>query len=111
MAVLYERIKGLCDDRGISGYKLCKDTGVSPNTLTELKADRRDGISAKNAAKIAAYFDVSVGYLLGNEEQKKEPAGQKASGLDETDYDKLSPENRRFIDDMIDKLLKSQSAE
>ena len=70
--------------------------------------------------EIAMKYNVSVEWLRGETDdptpltgdgQKKEPAGQKASGLDGTNYGKLSPENRRFIDDMIEKLLKSQSAE
>ena len=32
---------------------------------------RQSGISAANAQKIASYFGVSVGYLLGEEENKK----------------------------------------
>ena len=71
MGTLYENIIALCNERGIKGGKMCTDIGMSKGILTDLKMGRQSGISAANAQKIASYFGVSVGYLLG-EEQKKE---------------------------------------
>ena len=62
---------------------MCADTGISKGLLTDLKMCRRTGVSAKTAQKIATYFGVSVGYLLG-EEQKKETATQMDNGLSES---------------------------
>ena len=72
MGNLYERIMALCDERGIKGGKMCTDTGISKGLLTDLKMGRRTGVSAVTAQKIASYFNVSVGYLLGEEDIKKE---------------------------------------
>jgi transcriptional regulator with XRE-family HTH domain len=72
---LYKTILALCESRGIKGGKLCTDLGISKGTLTDLKMGRQKSLSAANAQKIAAYFGVSVGYLLGEEdapETKKE---------------------------------------
>lgn len=71
MATLYENIIALCERRGIKGGKMCTDTGISKGLLTDLKMGRRTGVSAVTAQKIAAYFGVSVGYLLGEEDEKK----------------------------------------
>lgn len=71
MGTLYENIISLCQDRGIKGGKMCTDLGISKGLLTDLKMGRRSGISAKTADKIASYFGVSVGYLLGTEQEKK----------------------------------------
>ena len=71
MGTLYENIIALCNERGIKGGKMCTEIGMSKGILTDLKMGRQSGISAANAQKIASYFGVSVGYLLG-EEQKKE---------------------------------------
>ena len=79
MSILSDRIDLLCKNKGITGYRLCKDSGISPNLLTELRGGRRNGISAKTADKISNYFGVSVGYLLGTEKTEK-PAGQEADG-------------------------------
>lgn len=73
MGTLYENIISLCDSRGIKGGKMCTDIGISKGLLTDLKMGRRTGVSAVTAQKIASYFDVSVGYLLGEEEKKEKP--------------------------------------
>ena len=82
MSELYNRIMSLCEQKGVSGYRMCKDIVMQPSVLTDLKMGRQNGLSAKNADKIAAYFGVSVGYLLGTE-TKKAP----------------TPEGERVIDD------------
>lgn len=73
MGTLYENIIGLCEEKGIKGGKMCTDIGMSKGILTDLKMGRQVGISAANAQKIASYFGVSVGYLLGEEEKEKKP--------------------------------------
>ena len=73
MGTLYENIIALCDEKGIKGGKMCTDIGMSKGILTDLKMGRQTGISAANAQKIASYFGVSVGYLLGEEDKKEQP--------------------------------------
>ncbi|MBQ8836419.1 MAG: helix-turn-helix domain-containing protein [Clostridia bacterium] len=68
MSNLYKNIVALCESKGITGGKMCTDIGISKGLLTDLKKGRRSGVSAVTAQKIAAYFGVSVGYLLGKEE-------------------------------------------
>ena len=70
MGTLYDNIIALCESRGIKGGKMCTDVGISKGLLTDLKMGRRTGVSAVTAQKIAAYFGVSVGYLLGEETEK-----------------------------------------
>ena len=70
MGTLYDNIMVLCQSRGIKGGKMCSDIGISKGLLTDLKMGRRTGVSAVTAQKIASYFNVSVGYLLGEEEEK-----------------------------------------
>jgi transcriptional regulator with XRE-family HTH domain len=89
MATLYENIVALCEERGIKGGKMCADTGISKGLLTDLKMGRRTGVSAVTAQKIASYFGVSVGYLLGEETKKEEPTVQD---------DRLSKERQELID-------------
>ena len=83
MGNLYETIIALCNEKGIKGGKMCTDTGISKGLLTDLKMGRRTGVSAATAQKIASYFGVSVGYLLG-EEEKKETATENGNGLSES---------------------------
>lgn len=101
MGTLYERIISLCQNRGITGGKMCTDLHMSKGTLTDLKMGRQTGLSAAKAQKIASYFDVSVGYLLGEEDKKEKPINN----------DGLSEKKRVFMqkveqmsDDQIDRL-------
>ena len=79
MSILYKNIVSLCEAKGIKGGKMCTDTGISKGLLTDLKMGRRTGVSAITAQKIASYFNVSVGYLLGEEEKKEQPTESELS--------------------------------
>ena len=107
---MYKRIEDLCKEKGVNMTQMCRDTNIPRGNLTDLKMNRTVELSTKTLGKIAVYFDVSMEYLLGHEEIKK-PTDQKADGLRNTNYEKLSPENRGVIDALIEKLLKSQSGE
>lgn len=72
MCTLYERIQELCKNKGVSGSRMCLDVGLSKSTLSDIKNGRKKGVSTATAQKIAAYLDVSVDYLLGEEDIKKE---------------------------------------
>lgn len=74
MGNLHETISDLCDKKNVSAYRMCKDIGIRPSIITDLKMGRKKGLSAEVANKIAEYFGVTVGYLLGTEETKKAPA-------------------------------------
>lgn len=85
---LYETISHLCEGKGIKPGRMCNELGISRGAITDLKAGRKQSLSADTLSKIAAYFGVSVDYLLGNEEQKK-PVAPKGSELDELVKDEL----------------------
>lgn len=85
MGTLYERIAELCESKGIKGGKMCTDLKISKGLLTDLKMGRRTGISAVTAQKIADYFGVTVGYLLGQEE-KPEPEKKQEASLEGVDF-------------------------
>ena len=89
MGTLYENIIGLCEEKGIKGGKMCTDIGMSKGILTDLKMGRQAGISAANAQKIASYFGVSVGYLLGEEEKEEKPT---------VNDDELSENIKKLVD-------------
>lgn len=78
MSTLYEKIKFYCDQAGISGAKLCAETGISKSTLTSLKNGRTKKISTDNLSKMATRLGVSVDDLLGTTENKKSPAPEGA---------------------------------
>ena len=91
MCNLYDRIIALCKQKGISGSKMCVDLGLSKSILSDIKGGRKTGVSIHTAQKMADYLNVSVGYLLGkeDEEDKKEKS---------TEYDGLSEKRKALMD-------------
>ena len=98
MGNLYETIQYLCQRAGIRPGKLCDELGLSRALVTDLKMGRKKSLSAETAQKIAGYFGVSVGYLLGQGE---------ADMLDEADiafygqFKELTAEQKETIRDMV----------
>lgn len=108
MCTLYERIIDLCKERGVSGSRMCLDLGLSKSTLSNMKSGRTAGLSANTAQKIASYFGVSVGYLLGEEEKEEKPT-VKDDELSENikmliDFAKSVPEDKV---ELVLKVMKS----
>jgi transcriptional regulator with XRE-family HTH domain len=81
MSDLYSNIHALCEKEGIKDGTLCGNIGIRRSFLSELKAGRTKSLSAEVLSKIAAYFNVSVDYLL-NGEQKENPPQQSQSEVD-----------------------------
>ena len=65
MSVLYKRIEELCSEHGETITSMCKASGASRASLSDLKVGRKQSLSAETLSKIAAHFNVSVDYLLG----------------------------------------------
>ena len=102
MSDLYNRIEKLCADNGINITTMCKESGASRASLTDLKMGRKQGLSTDTLSKISNYFGVSVDYLLGNEPKAKTPA--------ETGERTVSDEDIRFAlfngaDDITDEMF------
>lgn len=70
MGNLYENITALCNEKGIKPGKMCAEIGISRGLITDLKMGRKNDITSATAQKIASYFGVTVGYLLGEETEK-----------------------------------------
>ena len=68
---LYNKIEGLCKKRGVNITQMCKESGVSKASITDLKMGRKQALSSMTLSKIASYFNVSVDYLIGNEQKEK----------------------------------------
>ena len=66
---MYKRFDKLLRERGITAYKVAKDTGIATATLTQWKK----GVSTPKQdklQKIADYFNVSLEYLMTGEEKE-----------------------------------------
>jgi transcriptional regulator with XRE-family HTH domain len=113
LCTLYERIKNLCKERKVSASRMCLELGLSKSTMSNMKSGRQGGISTTTAQKIASYLGVSVGYLLGEEEEtqeiKKSPSAELTEGEKMLlDLFRRVPENQQqMVLQMISVALKS----
>lgn len=70
---LYNTLKELCNKKGISLSKMCEEVKIPKSTPTELKMGRTKTLSSSTMLKVANYFNVSISYLLGEEEKEEKP--------------------------------------
>ena len=79
MSDLYNRIYALCQSKGVTIGRMCKELGISRGNLTELKMERIKTLKPENLTKISGYFGVTVDYLLGTETEKAPtPQGERS---------------------------------
>lgn len=96
---LYESIEALCNQRGIRPGRLCNDLGLSRGLITDLKMGRKKSVTAETAQKIAAYFGITVGQLLGQAD-----SNDILNEVDVAfygDYKELSEEEKKAVRDMV----------
>ena len=92
---MYEIFEQLLKERGITAYRVAKDTGVTTATLTSWKQGKYTPKPEK-LQKIADYFNVPLSYLMtGNEEQ--ESSTPVLTSRDERDISKT-------VNDLMEKL-------
>ena len=109
MSDLYSNIHALCEKEGIKDGTLCANIGIRRSFLSELKAGRTKSLSAEVLSKIAAYFNVSVDYLL-NGKQKENPPQQPQSEVDAAlerirkKLESMPKEQREALMNLIEKM-------
>lgn len=112
MDITLERILSLIpkkpDGKYVHGAKrdFADSLGMARNLVTMWESGQSQSYKTK-LHEIAAKYNVSVDWLMGNTDEKT-PDAIKDTGLNK-DYFNLTAENKAFIDAMIEKLLKSQS--
>jgi transcriptional regulator with XRE-family HTH domain len=65
---MYSIFESLLEKHGVTAYKVAKATGITTSTLTSWKQGKYVPKPDK-LQKIADYFGVSLGYLMGTEEE------------------------------------------
>lgn len=134
----YDSFVGLCNKAGKSPSKVALEIGISKSIVSRWKAGggATDATARKVADYFGVPVSeitgkperqplvVPIGKPLftGDEEllsaetleslaseEIKKPTDQKAGGLRGTGYEKLTPENQKVIDSLIETLLNSQS--
>lgn len=92
-----KRIFDIMKDRGLTVYRVSKDTGISTGNIYDWKSGKAKP-SVRALEKLAAYFDVPVDYLLGKIDNPQgilftvddDGMHYSISGLDQDEYELLS---------------------
>ena len=98
--MFYDLFFDLCRKKGVSPSKACLEMGLSRSLAAKWK-NTKQSPSAEVLPKIAAYFDVTVDYLLGNE---KKPAAE-SDGLTAKDRRDIARELEKMMADLEDQKM------
>lgn len=107
---LYENIQSLCQAKGIRPGYLCSELGLSRGLMTDLKMGRKKSVSAQTAQKIAAYFGVSVGYLLGQQEETPSDILEEVDVAFYGEFKELDEEQKESVRNMV-RLMRRKRAD
>lgn len=69
---MYDIFEKLCTEKGVTPYRVCKETGLTTSTISNWKAGRYTP-KADKLQKIADFFGVSIEFLMGTEEKEDPP--------------------------------------
>ena len=108
MQNLYQVIDSLCQQKGIRPGQMCNELGLSRGLMTDLKMGRKKSVSAQTAQKIAAYFGVSVGYLLGDDKANTDILDQVDVAF-YGEFKELDEDEKETVRDMV-RLMRERRA-
>ena len=108
MSDLYSRIEDLCKAKNQTITTMCKESGASRASLSDLKMGRKQTLSADTLSKIARHFSVSVDYLLnGFDNSFCAPDTENPYELELRDtFDTLDADNQIYVKDWVNEFAK-----
>ena len=94
----YQRFVDLCEKKGVTAYKVAKETGITTATLSNWKCGRY-APKADKMQKIADYFGVSLSYLMtGEDDAMRELLEQNEAEMERLHRAAFRPEMEMLID-------------
>lgn len=109
---LFTRIQSLCENKNIRPGRLCDELNLSRSLMTDLKMGRKKTVNAETAQKIAEFFGVSVGYLLGQTDAIISSNNDILEEVDVAfygDFKELNDEEKETVRDMV-RLMRERRA-
>lgn len=77
----YDRLKKILDERGLTAYKVSKDTGIAQTSFSDWKKGKSKP-SAEKIKILSDYLGVSLEYLLGGNADEMLSNPEPFSGFD-----------------------------
>ena len=91
---MYSVFVQLCEKKGVSTYKVCKELGISQGTISNWK-NRGNNLSTSILKKIADYFEVSVHVIFNDIDWN--PKTQEITEIDDYYIDENAREYADFL--------------
>jgi transcriptional regulator with XRE-family HTH domain len=109
MANLYENIEKLCKQRGVNVTTMCKESGASRGSLTDLKNGRKQTLKYETLDKIASYFGTSVDALVSGEQKEnlfQQPQSEVDAAVERIrrKLESMPKEQREALMNLIEKM-------
>lgn len=102
-----QRISSLMKERGVSRYKMSKDSGIPYTTLIKILDGITKNPQINNLQEIANYFDLSVTELTGQESHTGDFGDEifdEDTRMIAREYKNLSPKNKELLKNIIESL-------
>lgn len=96
---MYDIFMQLMEEKGVTAYRVAKDTGITQATLSRWKTGKVSP-SIETLQVLAEYFGVTIDYLMGNAhiDEQKPPKTQKAPTLNKKDERDI----KKKMDEMLE---------
>lgn len=96
---MYDIFMQLMEEKGVTAYRVAKDTGITQATLSRWKTGKVSP-SIETLQVLAEYFGVTIDYLMGNAhiDEQTPPKTQKAPTLNKKDERDI----KKKMDEMLD---------
>lgn len=104
--MFFDVFQSLCKKKGVSCKRAAEDIGLSNSITTKWKKTGATP-SGDTLNKIAAYFNVTIDYLLGNETADQKSGAKSIDVLDDVDlafygdYRELDEDDKETVRDMV----------
>lgn len=96
---MYDIFMQLMEEKGVTAYRVAKDTGITQATLSRWKTGKVSP-SIETLQVLAEYFGVTIDYLMGNAhiDEQTPPKTQKAPTLNKKDERDI----KKKMDEMLE---------
>lgn len=96
-----QNVKKYCKLKGVKPTVACKESGVGTSFINNIEKGSEPSVA--KVQKLAAYLGVTTSELLG-EEKESAPVAE-VRHVYPPEYDRLSPEDKALVDNMIRRLI------
>lgn len=107
LKVKNERLRSLREKRGLSQGEAANRMGLVRTTYSNYEAGNREPDN-DTLKKFSDFFNVSIDYLLGNDDTNRTMDEQANNQFNEIFY-RLEPDKRKIIEDMLKALDNERS--